>query len=109
MVSDRGLRDWMIQRVSAVILAAYFLFLLGFILANPEMEFETWSYLFQGTGMRLFSFLALFSLVWHTWIGIWTVLTDYIKCQYLQLFLQIGVFILLLLCLAWGIQIFWGL
>ncbi|MFU8797548.1 MAG: succinate dehydrogenase, hydrophobic membrane anchor protein, partial [Gammaproteobacteria bacterium] len=97
------------QRVSAFILAVYFLFIMGFILANPGLQFEAWSYLFQGTPMRLFSFLALLSLMWHSWVGVWTVLTDYIKCKYLQWLLVILVMITLVLCLAWGIQILWSL
>lgn len=34
-LSRSGLYDWMAQRVSAVVLAAYFIFLIGYLVANP--------------------------------------------------------------------------
>ena len=40
--SRSGLYDWMAQRVSAVVLAAYFLFLLGYLIANPDLEYAQW-------------------------------------------------------------------
>ncbi len=33
-----GVHDWIIQRASAVILALYTLFLLGFVIATPDMQ-----------------------------------------------------------------------
>ena len=111
-VSRTGLGDWLIQRVSSVILASYLLFIVGYIFVQSlqsSMEFDQWSYLFSHTWMRLFSFAALFSLVLHSWVGIWTVLTDYIKCSCIRLTFQIVVIMLLLLCLVWGIQIVWSL
>jgi succinate dehydrogenase / fumarate reductase membrane anchor subunit len=108
-VSRNGLSDWLVQRVSSVVLAAYFLFIFGFILTHSMLEFDLWSDLYSQTWMRLFSFLALFSLVLHSWVGIWTVLTDYIKCTYIRLTFQIVVIVLLISCLAWGIQILWSL
>ena len=108
-VSRTGLSDWLIQRVSSVILASYLLFIVGYIFVQSPIEFDQWSYLFSHTWMRLFSFAALFSLVLHSWVGIWTVLTDYIKCSYMRLTFQIIVIMLLILCLVWGIQIVWSL
>ena len=35
--SRSGLYDWMAQRVSAVVLAAYFLFLIGYLVAHPGL------------------------------------------------------------------------
>ena len=41
-----GLYDWVIQRLSAVILALYTLFLLGFVIASPDMQYSQWQGLF---------------------------------------------------------------
>ena len=38
-LSRSGLYDWMAQRVSAVVLAAYFIFLIGYLVANPGLGF----------------------------------------------------------------------
>lgn len=107
--SRSGLSDWFIQRVSSVIIAAYFLTIMGFLIAHPDLSFEDWQGLFQCNWMRFFSLLFLLSLLSHSWIGIWTVLTDYIKCAALRITIQAAVIILLILCLAWGIQILWGI
>lgn len=73
-----GAFDWMIQRVTAYVLALYTIFLLGF-LVTTDVTFETWSALFDQTWFRIFSLLALLSLGGHAWVGLWTVTTDYIK------------------------------
>ena len=60
-----GLYDWMMQRVTAVILAAYTIFMIGYLLFNPDLDYNQWKGLFEGTLMRIFSLLALLSLVAH--------------------------------------------
>ena len=32
-----GVNDWVIQRVSAVVIAAYVFFMIGYFYANPEL------------------------------------------------------------------------
>src|SRR5690606_20735775 len=58
-LSRSGLYDWMAQRVSAVLLAAYTLFLLGYLILNPGLSYEQWQGLFSNNAMRIFSLLAL--------------------------------------------------
>ena len=76
--SRSGLYDWMAQRVSAVVLAAYTLFLLGYVICNPGMGYAEWHGLFSHTAMRIFSLLALVALSVHAWVGMWTISTDYL-------------------------------
>lgn len=106
-LTGNGLRDWLIQRLSALILAAYALFLLAYIIFCAP-DFTAWQALFRHEFMRVFTVLALLSMVYHTWIGLWTVFTDYIKCAYLRLLLQTLVVLVLLGYLVWGIDIVWG-
>lgn len=114
-MGNSGLSDWLIQRVSSVVLAAYFGFLLFYVVTNPALDYPQWQALFQATWMRVFSMLALLSLIGHTWIGLWSVLTDYVterlmgpKGNGLRLFLQLACGLVLFVYLIWGIQIFWG-
>ena len=76
--SRSGLYDWMAQRVSAVVLAAYVLFLLGYIVLNPGMGYAEWHGLFSNNAMRIFSLLTLVALGVHAWVGMWTISTDYL-------------------------------
>ena len=43
-----GLSDWLLQRASAVILALYTLFVVGYLLLHPNLDYATWSGLFGG-------------------------------------------------------------
>ena len=107
-LTNNGLRDWLIQRVSAVILTLYSLFLVGYILFHPGINYHRWLDLFQCTWMKIASLLALLSLLLHAWVGLWTILTDYIKCIYLQLSLYTLVLIALFSFAVWSVQILWG-
>lgn len=111
--SRSGLSDWILQRVSAVILAAYFLVVLGFVLGHPT--YTAWHAFMATTPMRIFSLLALFSLAAHAWIGLWTVVTDYVTTRqmgpladFLRLMMEIGFAIVIFVYVVWGIQILWG-
>ena len=108
-----GLSDWLMQRVSAVILLAYFVYI-GAVLIGG-VDYAGWKELFSQTWMRIFSLLALLSLGIHAWVGLWCVLTDYIterlmgaKATLLRLAAQALCGITMFVYLVWGIQILWG-
>ncbi|BBB15173.1 succinate dehydrogenase hydrophobic membrane anchor protein [Candidatus Rickettsiella viridis] len=107
-LSGNGLRDWLIQRVTSVVMLIYIVFLLVFFVVHSSLSYEQWHGLFSHSAMRLFSTLFLLSLLWHAWIGMWTIVTDYIKPFALRLSVQILIIIGLLLCFIWGLAIFWG-
>jgi succinate dehydrogenase / fumarate reductase, membrane anchor subunit len=110
-----GLSDWIIQRFSAVILAAYTFCILGSFAMNPDMDFETWKSIFDSGFMRVFSLITLAALCAHAWIGMWTVSTDYMtsvqfgkSATAVRLIFQLLVVLIVAVYLIWGIQIFWG-
>lgn len=105
---NSGLSDWLVQRISALILFVYTLVIVGFFIANPNFNYEQWVTFFHSTEMQIFSFLAILSFTAHAWIGIWTVVTDYIKCRVMRLSIQTLVILMLLGCLFWAIEIIWG-
>ena len=104
-----GLQDWLFQRITAVILGAYFIFIFSQIVSQPDLDFYTWNALFSGTGMKFFSHIALFSLVAHTWIGLWTISTDYLKPLWVRLPFQMFVNLVLIGYLIWGVSILWSI
>jgi succinate dehydrogenase / fumarate reductase membrane anchor subunit len=103
-----GLADWLVQRVSAVILAFYTLFLLGYFVWTPELGYAEWKSLFDCTAMRIFSLLAILSLVAHAWIGLWTVSTDYIKPTVVRIVFQVVCALTLFVYMVWSVEILWG-
>jgi len=107
-LTNNGLRDWLIQRVSAVVLALYFLFLLGFLLWTPTLDYQTLHGLFHHTAMRITTVIVLLSLITHSWIGLWTVTTDYLKGTIGRLTTQMVILLGLLALFIWGFEILWG-
>jgi succinate dehydrogenase membrane anchor subunit len=107
-LTGNGLRDWLIQRVSAIFIAAYAIFLVGFIVIHPQLNFDQWRSLFDCVWVQVATMIFLVSLMLHAWVGIWTVTTDYVKGTILRLSLQMLVVLFLLGLFIWGIHIFWG-
>lgn len=107
-LTGNGLKDWLIQRATAVFVAAYTLFLLVFLLRHPHLAYNEWQALFACGWFKVASVVALFALSLHAWIGIWTVTTDYMKCTALRLSLQMAVATWLLGQFIWGLMIVWG-
>jgi succinate dehydrogenase / fumarate reductase membrane anchor subunit len=114
-LSRNGVSDWVIQRVSALVLATYTLWVFGFVVLNPGMDFATWSGLFNNTGMQVFTMLAVLSTAAHAWIGMWTIGSDYLRehtlgprAATLRFIYQIGCVLIIAAYLIWGINILWG-
>jgi succinate dehydrogenase / fumarate reductase membrane anchor subunit len=105
---SNGLRDWVIQRVSAVFVAAYVIFFTGYFFLHADLNYLVWQNLFSMTAMRVFNLLVLLALVLHAWVGIWTISTDYLKTPFIRFSFQVIVLLILSSCLIWGVQIFWG-
>jgi succinate dehydrogenase membrane anchor subunit len=104
-----GLRDWLAQRVTAVVMAAFTLFVAGYLLMQPAVGYDTWTELFSGNVMRSFSLLFLLSLFYHAWVGVRDILMDYVKPLGIRLLLQVLTILALLLYAIWSVQILWGL
>ncbi|KFD17807.1 MULTISPECIES: succinate dehydrogenase membrane anchor subunit [Tatumella] len=103
-----GIHDWLLLRGAAIVIALYVLFILGFFVFSGPLTFEVWRGFFALTFTRVFTLLTLFSVLIHGWIGMWQVLTDYVKNIALRLVLQ-GVIVLALLTYAiYGTIIVWG-
>lgn len=103
-----GLQDWLLQRISAIILSLYTVGILGFWLFHWDANYEPWHNLFTRNYMRYANLAALLSLLVHSWIGMWVISTDYLKKIWLRLPIQLLIFVLLGVYLIWGIQILWA-
>lgn len=110
-----GITDFIIQRFSGLILAAYTLFIVVYLIANPDLTYAQWSGLFEMAPVRIFSFITLVSVVAHGWIGLWVVLTDYItdrmvgpKATPIRLIILSIYALVNAAFLVWGVEILWG-
>ncbi|ASJ97085.1 MULTISPECIES: succinate dehydrogenase, hydrophobic membrane anchor protein [Shewanella] len=103
-----GVHDFILLRASAVILTCYTIFLVGFIAASAPLTYDVWHGLFSALPMKVFTLLALVAILVHSWIGIWQVLTDYVKPVAVRGVLQFVFVVAALSYLAAGIVIVWG-
>lgn len=107
-LTGNGLKDWLVQRVTAVYFAAYTLFLMIYLLCQPQLTYAQWSQLFSCALFQTATIVALLSYVLHAWIGIWTVTTDYLKHTFTRLIVQMLVALWLLGQFIWGFMVIWG-
>ena len=104
-----GLSDWLVQRITAVLMAIYILFMVGYIALHPDIGYDRWTGLFSNQVMRACSLLFLLSVYYHAWVGMRDIVMDYVKSAGVRLAVYILVIIALLLYVIWAVQILWGL
>ena len=103
-----GLRDWLAQRVTAVVMIVYTFLLLVMLLKMPQFDYVSWKALWSTPWMRFATLLFLLSLFLHAWIGMRNIFMDYIKHGGLRLVLYALVILSLIAYGAWAVQILWG-
>ena len=102
-----GLKDWLAQRITAVILASYAIILLiTFVLAGNN-GFLRWSMMFQVFWVKIATLLATVAICYHAWVGVRDIWMDYIKPVSVRLALQIFTIVWLLICGIWVFEIMW--
>ncbi|MGH8704335.1 MAG: succinate dehydrogenase, hydrophobic membrane anchor protein [Burkholderiales bacterium] len=102
-----GLRDWLAQRITAVIMAVYTVIVLVVLLGGVPIRYVAWKDLFAQGWMRVATLLFAASLAWHMWVGVRDILMDYVKPDGLRLTLQVMVLLTIAAYLGWTIQILW--
>lgn len=104
-----GMRDWLAQRVTAVLMVVYTLYVAGYVLLHPAMGYNEWTGLFANQVMRSFTLLLLIALFYHAWIGVRDIVMDYVKPPIIRLAIYVLVILALLLYAIWSVQILWGM
>ena len=105
-----GLRDWLSQRVTAVLMALFTLVLLAqVIFSKGPIGYDKWAGIFASQWMKVLTFTVIVALLWHVWVGMRDVWMDYIKPLGLRLVLQIFTIVWLTGCAGWAIQVLWRL
>lgn len=102
-----GLRDWLAQRVTAVIMIVFTVIILSTLAGLPQMDYWKWKVLWQTPLVRYATVLFMLSLLLHAWIGMRNIFMDYIKDAALRLTLYVLVIGALLWYVAWSVQILW--
>lgn len=104
-----GLRDWAMQRVTAVVMLVYivvfFFFLLGMLGAD---DYTKWKSFFETTWVKVFTQTTLIAVMLHAWVGIRDLWMDYIKPFGLRLFLHCATIFWLVACAVYSFYVLWA-
>ena len=102
-----GARDWLAQRITALVMAVYVVALLALLASRAPFTYDSWKALFAQGWMRVATLLFALSLAWHAWVGVRDIVMDYVKHDGLRLALQVLTVLLLAGYASWTIEILW--
>jgi len=109
-----GVKDFIAQRVTAVILIVYTVILGILALMTPAFDYAGWTGLFNfRVGMfplgQLLASLAVLAIAYHAWIGVRDIWMDYVRSAGVRLLLQSLTILWLLGAVVYAAQILWSL
>lgn len=104
-----GMRDWLMQRITAVIMVVFFLIILMSALISPDMGFNWWAGLMAYPLMQGLAMVTFVALAWHAWVGMRDIWMDYVKHTGIRLILHILTITWVLACLLYAMRVLWRL
>ena len=105
-----GLRDWLAQRVTAVLMALFTLLVLAqVIFSKGPIGYDKWAGIFSAQWMKVITFTVIIALLYHAWVGVRDIWMDYVKSVSVRLSLQVFSIVWLVGCAGWAIQVLWRL
>ena len=103
-----GMRDWLSQRITAVLMALFtILLLVQLLFTSAPLGYDLWAGIFASQWMKTLTFVTLLSLGWHAWVGMRDIWMDYVHGVGLRLTLQVLTIVWLVACVGWAIQVLW--
>jgi succinate dehydrogenase / fumarate reductase membrane anchor subunit len=105
----RGFQAWLLQRLSAVYLAMFLLFVVISLGINPPVNYEVWHAWVTDPLVWTLWILFFVSLLLHAWVGIRDVILDYIHPLWLRFTMLSLVGLSLIVMAIWVFRIFLGL
>lgn len=102
-----GVRDWLVQRATAVLMALFTVIVIVQLLLPGELSYSKWAGIFAHQWMKVLTFVTIASILWHAWVGVRDVLMDYVKEMAARLVLQVAAIVWLVGCAGWALQVLW--
>lgn len=94
------MKAWLLQRMSAVYMAAFLVYFIAVLLLSPPHGYDEWHGWMRSTPMALATTIFFMALLAHAWVGMRDVFLDYIKPFPLRLallnLLSLGVIVMVL-------------
>jgi succinate dehydrogenase / fumarate reductase membrane anchor subunit len=103
-----GLGDWLLQRLTAVVMALFTIVMFGCLILQAPHGYAEWKAVFSGVTMRVITMLFIGALLYHAWVGMRDILMDYLGATSIRLTGQTLVGLALIVYLVWAASILWG-
>lgn len=104
-----GLRTWLAQRLTGLVMAVYSTLLLCLLLIRQPWTYEAWHALFDPWWMRTLTLLFFIALAWHAWIGVRDIIKDYVSPPRVRSALQVVLRASLIGYVVWATHLFWSI
>ncbi|MEO8079693.1 MAG: succinate dehydrogenase, hydrophobic membrane anchor protein [Caldimonas sp.] len=104
-----GLRDWLAQRLTSLVMAIFTLAVVVQVLMPGPVDYSKWSAIFSQQWMKVLTFVVIVSLIWHVWVGMRDIWMDYVKGVGVRIALELLTIVWLVGCGGWAIQVLWRL
>jgi succinate dehydrogenase / fumarate reductase, membrane anchor subunit len=104
-----GLRDWLAQRVTSLLMAIFTVAVIVQVLLPGPLDYYKWSGIFSHQWMKVLTFITIVSLLYHVWVGMRDIWMDYVKPLSIRLTLDVATIAWLVGCAGWAIQVIWRL
>ena len=101
-----GMRDWLGQRVTAVMMALYAVLLVVVLLLKKPSNYLAWHGVFSPVWMKIATMTFLACVFYHAWVGMRDIWMDYVQPTGVRLVLQVGTIVYLVACGMWALKIF---
>ena len=103
-----GLRGWMAQRATAVVMVIYTVLFVIVLLGMPQYDYASWKALWSTWSMRYATLLFIFATLLHAWIGVRNIFMDYVHHAGVRYALYVASIVALVFYALWSMQILWG-
>lgn len=102
-----GLRAWQLQRVTAVYLLFFIVFLLTHFFHDPPKSYLVWHAWMLSPAVSIAAIVFCVALLAHVWVGVRDVILDYLQPIALRVLVLALLGIGLIGLGAWAIRILW--
>ena len=100
-----GLNDWLLQRLTAIYLACFLIYLLLHFLVQPQHTFQEWHDWVTRPAMIMATAMFILAVLVHGWVGMRDVVLDYVHAISLRITVLSLIALTLIGCGIWALRI----
>lgn len=100
-----GLKAWVIQRITALYIGAFALYLLMQLLFSSDVTYQQWQAQLASPAMAITLWLFIIAILIHAWVGMRDIAIDYIKPIAIRVSVLTAFAFFLIACGLWASRV----